>query len=170
MAGMSVLTTNRLVLAPLSFALIRARLAADNFAFEIAEVGTVHFGPTWPGDAVGMFSAFLASGVDPVPLSFVAIDRERLAAVGQLGATTEPSDDGEVEIGYGFGLEGRGYATEAVAALVAHLLDSASISAVTANTAVDNRGSQRVLEKNGFAQVGASWSEDDGDLLVWRRV
>ena len=170
MAGMSVLTTDRLVLAPLSLALIRRRLAADNFALDIAAVGTVQFGPTWPGDALAMFPSFLSAAIDPVPLSFVAIDRETARVVGQLGATSEPSDGGEIEIGYGFGVAGHGYATEAVAALVAHLLDTAYISVVTANTAVENLASQRVLEKNGFAQVDRSWNEEDGDLLVWRRA
>ena len=170
MAGMSVLTTGRLFLAPLSVALIRRRLAADNFALDIAEVGTVRFGPTWPGDALAMFPRFLSAATDPVLRSFVAIDRESLSAVGQLGAMSEPSDDGVIEIGYGFGVVGRGFASEAVAALVAHLLATPSISVVTATTAVENVASQRVLEKNGFAQVGTSWSEDDGDLLVWRRV
>ena len=170
MCGMTVLTTERLVLAPLSAALIRRRLAGDDFALDIAEAGLVHFGPTWPGDALAMFPSFLSAASDPVLHSFVAIDRESLSAVGQLGATSEPSEDGEIEIGYGFGVAGRGYATEAVAALVTHLLGTPAISMVTATTAVGNLASQRVLEKNGFAQVGTSWSEDDGDLLVWRRA
>jgi ribosomal-protein-alanine N-acetyltransferase len=116
-----------------------------------------------------MFAALATGTVDPIPYSYVAIERDTLAAVGLLGATSEVDANGAIEIGYGFGVTGRGFATEGVEALVTLLLSSASIVAITANTAVDNLASQRVLEKNGFRQTGKSSSEEDGDLLVWMR-
>jgi [ribosomal protein S5]-alanine N-acetyltransferase len=165
----TVLTTEHLFLAPLSIALVRQRLAGDNFSSEVAEIGTVSFAPHWPGDALGMFARLETGTIDPIPYSYVAIERDTLAAVGLLGATSQVDANGAIEIGYGFGVPGRGFATEAVEALVTLLLSSASIVAITANTAVDNVASQRVLEKNGFRQTGKSSSEEDGDLLVWMR-
>ena len=165
----TVLTTEHLFLAPLSIALVRQRLAGDNFSSEVAEIGTVSFAPHWPGDALGMFAGLATGTVDPIPYSYVAIERDTLAAVGLLGATSEVDANGAIEIGYSFGVTGRGFATEAVEALVTRLLSSASIVAITANTGVDNVASQRVLEKNGFRQTGKSSSEEDGDLLVWMR-
>jgi ribosomal-protein-alanine N-acetyltransferase len=165
----TVLTTEHLFLAPLSLALVRERLASDQFSAAVAEIATVSFSPRWPGDALGMFAALATGTVDPIPYSYVAIERDTLAAVGLLGATSEVDANGAIEIGYGFGVTGRGFATEAVEALVTLLLSSASIVAITANTAVDNLASQRVLEKNGFRQTGKSSSEEDGDLLVWMR-
>ena len=38
-----------------------------------------------------------------------------------------------------------------------------------AETAVDNLPSQRVLEANGFADVGRRNDYEDGDLICWRR-
>ncbi len=116
-----------------------------------------------------MFPSLVATATDPVPYSFVAIERAGLSAVGLLGATSEVDENGAIEIGYGFGVAGRGFATEGVEALVAHLLTSAPIVAITASTAVGNVASQRVLQKNGFRQTGTSSNEEDGDLLVWIR-
>ncbi len=164
---MTVLTTEHLILAPLSHALIEKRLASGDFRFDVADVGTVKFSSTWPGDALGMFAELLANPIDPVPDSYAAIERASLVAVGMLGTTSEVDENGAIEIGYGFEATGRGFATEGVEALVTHLLSSASIVAITANTAVDNIASQRVLQKNGFRQTGTTSSEADGDLLVW---
>ena len=38
---------------------------------------------------------------------------------------------------------------------------------MTAETAVDNLASQRVLEKNGFVRTGVGSNDDDGDLVLW---
>jgi [ribosomal protein S5]-alanine N-acetyltransferase len=164
----TVLTTKRLYLAPLSHALISRRLTGDTFRFEVDEIGKVSFGPIWPGDALAMFPGQLTSP-DPVPNSYVAVERATLRAVGQIGATGEVNSDGEIEIGYGFGVTGRGFASEGVEALVTNLLASGSIVAITASTTMDNVASHRVLTKNGFRQTGTKSDPDDGDLLVWRR-
>jgi [ribosomal protein S5]-alanine N-acetyltransferase len=168
MGSMPILTSSRLFLVPLTRAMMRARLSAVEFSLDLVDIGTVAFPSSWPGDALATFEGFLKVEGDPVPLSYVAIHRAELVAVGQLGATSEIVD-GEIEIGYGFGMPGRGFATEAVGTLVAQFLDSPAISTVTANTAIGNVASQRVLEKNRFVHSGTSWSEDDGDLVVWRR-
>ena len=166
---MTVLTTEHLFLAPLSLALVRRRLESDDFSVDISEIGTVLISPHWPGDALGMFKKLATGTIDPIPYSYVAIERDTLTAVGALGATSEVDANGAIEIGYGFGVTGLGFATEAVEALVTLLLSSASIVAITENTAVGNVASQRVLEKNGFRQTGKSSTEEDGDLLVWMR-
>lgn len=76
-----------------------------------------------------------------------------------------------MEIGYGLnpGAWGRGYATEAVGALVTALLARPDVRRVTAQTATTNPASARVLEKLGFARVGTAWDEGDGDLILWAR-
>lgn len=102
--------------------------------------------------------------------SFAAVDSANHIAVGQLGAVGRLSSEGTQEIGYGFNPEacGQGFATEALAALAAHLFTWPLVNALTANTAVSNRPSERVLEKNGFIRTGTSWNADDGDLVTWR--
>jgi ribosomal-protein-alanine N-acetyltransferase len=163
----TVLTTERLILAPLTHALIERRLTTPAFEFEVPDVATIAFDARWPGDALGMFPRLLANESDPVPDSYTAIDRTTATAVGVLGTTSKVDENGAVEIGYAFNVTGRGFATEAVRALVANLLASASIVAVTASTAPTNLAAHRVLEKNGFQQTGTRSTDEDGDILVW---
>ena len=69
--------------------------------------------------------------------------------------------DGRVEIGYGVLEEqqGRGYATEAVAAAVEWALAQPGVTRVEAETDPDNKVSQRVLEKCGFKPSGIMGEE-----------
>lgn len=66
------------------------------------------------------------------------------------------NDDGSVEIGYGITEEnqGKGYATEAVEAVLDWALNQSGIRQVEAETEWENRKSQRVLEKCGFSPLG----------------
>ena len=66
-----------------------------------------------------------------------------------------------VEIGYGIrdAYQGRGYATEAVAAAVNWALAQPDVTRVEAETEPDNRASQRVLEKCGFVPTGTVGEE-----------
>ena len=71
------------------------------------------------------------------------------------------SAEGSVEIGYGILPEfwGRGYATEAVDAVVRWALDQPGIKSVEAETDAENIASQRVLEKIGFKATGQMGEE-----------
>jgi [ribosomal protein S5]-alanine N-acetyltransferase len=53
---------------------------------------------------------------------------------------------------------GRGLASRAVAAVAAHAFDVIGLHRLEAGTLVDNVGSQRVLEKNGFERIGLARS------------
>jgi ribosomal-protein-alanine N-acetyltransferase len=101
--------------------------------------------------------------------TYTVVERATGEAVGMVGTKGGPDADGAQEIGYGVNPSawGRGYATEAVRALVAHLLSDDEIRTVTALTATGNVASQRVLEKLGFVRTGTAWSEEDGDLIAW---
>ena len=76
--------------------------------------------------------------------------------------------DGSVEIGYGILDEYQrlGYASEAVAAAVNWALAQPGVTRVEAETAPDNRASQRVLEKCGFIPTGTMGKE--GPRFVYR--
>jgi RimJ/RimL family protein N-acetyltransferase len=167
-----------MVLLPLSRTMVQRRLEDEEFTLACRlEEGEadVRFPASWPGEALVMFPGHLRRmppSEDSVPGQFTAVSTQMNVAVGQLGVIGEPSPQGEQELGYGFNREvwGRGLATEAVAALAAHLLTWDSVRVVTAQTAVDNPASGRVAEKAGFVRVGTSWNEDDGDLVTWRFV
>ncbi len=71
------------------------------------------------------------------------------------------NDDGSVEIGYGITEEnqGKGYATEAVEAVITWALNQSGVRQVEAETERDNKKSQRVLEKCGFSPLGINGEE-----------
>ncbi|NVO67176.1 GNAT family N-acetyltransferase [Methanofollis tationis] len=77
--------------------------------------------------------------------------------VGSCGFLGRPSAEGEVEIGYGVlpAFRGRGYATEAAAALIGWAFAHPEVRKVAAQADPQNRASVRVLEKIGFVPDGA---------------
>ena len=79
------------------------------------------------------------------------------------------NDDGSVEIGYGISEEhqGRGYATEAVCAMVDWAFTQPGVACVTAETEEANFASQRVLKKAGFVPTGETGEE--GLLFIRRK-
>jgi RimJ/RimL family protein N-acetyltransferase len=87
-------------------------------------------------------------------------------AVGMI-SFTRPHDGKRPEIGYGIAdsRQDRGHATGAVAALLPTL--RARFDGLTAETGVDNRASQVVLERNGFTRTGERTDPEDGDLYLW---
>ena len=75
--------------------------------------------------------------------------------IGTAGFFGPPDASGEVTVGYGMvePERGKGYGTEAVAALIEVCRAHAGVAAINADTDLDNIASQRVLEKNGFQRV-----------------
>jgi len=93
---------------------------------------------------------------DPAPFSVYAlVPRSHGWIIGTAGFFGPPDTTGEVTIGYGM-VEaewGQGYGTQAVARLIEICRAHGGVNAVNADTDLDNIGSQRVLEKNGFERV-----------------
>lgn len=94
----------------------------------------------------------------------VVVDGE---AVGMI-SFTRPQDGKRPEIGYGIAdsRQGRGHATQAVTALLP-ILRARGFDGLTAETGIDNRASQVVLERNGFTRTGERTDPEDGDLYLW---
>lgn len=92
------------------------------------------------------------------PWEMVLTDSQK--SVGDLGFKG-PVRNHSVEIGYGVWpeYEGRGYTTEALQAMTQWAFEQKDVMFVEAETAPDNRASQRVLEKCGFVQDGTMGEE-----------
>nr|WP_241562627.1 GNAT family N-acetyltransferase [Streptomyces hoynatensis] len=84
------------------------------------------------------------------------VERASGLVVGSIGLFWPPRA-GEVEFGYGVvpSRRGRGYATEAVRALVAFALNAPGVRAVYAEVDPANPASARVLRKAGLPRVHA---------------
>jgi RimJ/RimL family protein N-acetyltransferase len=102
---------------------------------------------------------------DPRPLAWLIADGEEVVGMTSF---TKCEADGRYEIGYGVAPahEGRGVMTAAIAALLP-ILRADGHRGLTAATSVDNPGSQRVLEKNGFVPTGTRDDPEDGPLNLW---
>jgi RimJ/RimL family protein N-acetyltransferase len=115
-------------------------------------------------DGVGGFLKAAEAGADAGPFGSYRIDDADGAAVGTIGFYGPPDEEGRVTIGYGLvpGARGAGYATEAVAGVIAFCRLREDVSAVLADTDRDNIPSQRVLTKNGFV-----FGREDEELFYY---
>jgi RimJ/RimL family protein N-acetyltransferase len=94
---------------------------------------------------------------------FVSHDRAagRRILIGNGGFKGPPDTAGTVEVGYSVlpQFRERGYATEAVNALVVWAFEEPRVQSVIAETARDNAASIRVLDKASFVQRGKGSEE-----------
>jgi RimJ/RimL family protein N-acetyltransferase len=152
-SGTPVLETERLLLrAPkLDDAKTVARLANNR---KIAEMTALIPHPYGVDDARAWIES-LAEEESGWTFAVVA-KSEGGALVGACGYGKRCED--EPEIGYWVGEPywGRGYATEAVRALIDHLFTVTDLEAIAAGCRVTNLASRRVLERCGFQWTGAA--------------
>ena len=99
---------------------------------------------------------------------FAIVGRNEQVVVGNAAFVGPPNDTGEVEIAYAVvpSFEGRGYATQAAAALTELALADDRVKTVIAHTLPETNASTRILEKNGFKFAGEIEHPEDG--LIWR--
>jgi len=118
--------------------------------------------PAW----VALLDGSISS--DPWIHGFALVHQISGAVVGRGGFKGPPAADGVVEIAYGVSPEhqGKGYATEAAAALASYALSKEQVRSVRAHTLPEANASTRVLTKCGFRHVGEVIDPEDG--LVWR--
>jgi RimJ/RimL family protein N-acetyltransferase len=115
--------------------------------------------------AAGMIVTAAQEGRDLGPFtSYLIVRRLDGAVVGDCGFHGPPDDTGTVLIGYGVAesCRGRGYATEAVEALVAFAHLQHGVRRVLADCTRGNPASLRVLEKAGMRHV-----DTQGELLIF---
>jgi RimJ/RimL family protein N-acetyltransferase len=141
-------------------------LAAEDRSAAEAALGA-SIPPGWPEPALAKALRRLAGIPGGWGLWLVVARAERMV-VGTAGFKGPPSDQ-TVETGYGIEAahRNRGYASEAVAALVEWALGRPGVARVVAECDGGNAPSIRVLEKAGFRQVGARGSMLDWEIVAW---
>ncbi len=129
----------------------------------------LHVDPEWPSeDLLEVLPGYAdALELDPALQRwgfYLVVERRGGRLVGDAGFKGPPDEEGAVEIGYGIvsPRRGRGFATEAVAALLEAARRDPSVRSVRATCYASNGASRRVLEKSGFRLVGK-----EGGLLDW---
>jgi RimJ/RimL family protein N-acetyltransferase len=107
--------------------------------------------------------------LDPWRHGFAMVHRDTGHTVGKC-CFKGPPEGGAVEIAYGVEPEhqGKGYATEAAAALTAFAF-AQNVPTVRAHTLPEANASTRVLTKCGFRHLGQVIDPEDGHVWRWEK-
>jgi RimJ/RimL family protein N-acetyltransferase len=158
-SGMATLQSERLELVPMTRALVEAEL--ENVAL-LGELLGVAAPSGWPpGEydrSAQEFFRELLKDIESGHLpwgSYYVVTRDRRTLVAAAGYHGPPDEAGRVEIGYSVveHAQGRGYATEAVRALIARAFATPAVQVIVANTFASNPASIAVLAKCGFLRA-----------------
>jgi len=156
---MHILVTRRLTLRPPS------RLDAEDIALWLSNFNVARNLTRVPFPYSRTDAEDWIAGLANAPGALVyTIHRERLIGVVSIEGTGP-----EPELGYWLAerSHGNGYMTEAARVLIGHAFATRNIGAVRSAVFVDNKGSQRVQEKLGFAIAGAQtlWSNPRNEMV-----
>jgi RimJ/RimL family protein N-acetyltransferase len=112
-----------------------------------------------------------ATVADPWVHGFAVVERASGEAVGMASFKGPPDQEGAVEIAYAIvpSREGRGYASEAAAALVTFAAADPRVRVIRAHTLPEPNASTRVLTKCGFAHLGEVIDPEDGRVWRWEK-
>jgi ribosomal-protein-alanine N-acetyltransferase len=124
--------------------------------------------PYTESDAVSCLARYQRLAREDTALTLFPELRESREIIGLVVLIMSP-DKPEAELGYAIGRRwwGKGYATEASHALLAHGFDTLDFEQINAHAMLRNPASSRVLEKLGMHSVGITKDacEKDGDLF-----
>jgi RimJ/RimL family protein N-acetyltransferase len=171
-----IIETNRLRLHALNDA--ELQLLADSRSRLEAVLGLapaqleLNADPSFMEEFAMAIGQFVLPGVQQHPADWLwythwlIIEKESNRTVGGIGLAGKPDAETPAYLGYFIDRrsEGRGYATEALGALLDWVFSHPFAAAVIADTPEGNSGSQRVLQKNGFRQL-----EPVEEGIRWRR-
>jgi aminoglycoside 6'-N-acetyltransferase len=98
-------------------------------------------------------------------VQFSVREREGGRLVGDVGISPADGEPGVLKVGYTIApvAQGRGYATEAIRALVDYAFDTLGADVVRAYASADNRPSIRVAEKVGMRLIERFEGLEDGE-------
>ena len=96
-------------------------------------------------------------------VQFTVEDRDDGGLVGDVGLSPADGESGVIKVGYTVDprFQGRGYATEAIEALVAYAFDTLDARVVRAYAGAENAPSIRVMEKVGMTLRERFQGEDE---------
>lgn len=165
---MAQIDTARLVLRPIHR--VAARMLLDG-----QTPRGLNFAPGYPS----LFSLEVMELVVDAPEPgrfgpYFIIRKEDRAIVGEIGCSVEDaSDTGQCGYTVVEPCWGNGYATEALQALLSHVLATPGMRRAIAETMVEHAASRRVMEKAGMRYCGERVDTADGasvDLVVYERL
>lgn len=167
-------TSNRLNLVPMTLEFMEALLGGDRERAQ-AMVG-YQIPADWPQgvESVLRFRVAVARAQPqavPLLLRAIALRADPAVVVGRIGFHGPADNDGMLEIGYEVfpAYRRRGYAREAVLAMLRWAQGDPAVLRFRASISPQNVPSRRLVGALGFTQVGRQWDELDGEELVFER-
>lgn len=159
------IVTPRLRLMPFTLELLQAAMRAPA---EVGHLCHASVAPGWPEPDFAEILPMLADDVAREPQraewtrTIMVVATQTI--IGDIGFRNTPNT-GETEIGYGLVSTawGQGFATEAARGMIAWAFGQPRITAITAESELENHRSARVLEKVGMARMGQI-----DTLVQWR--
>lgn len=168
----TLVRTARLDLRPLGAEAVEALLAGDGE--RLRRLTGARFreaaAPPYMAEALPVVRDRLRERPDEAPWwNWLAIDRASGEAVGSVAFAGPAGAEGAVLVGYAMygAFEGRGYATEAVRAMVGWAFSQPGVREVRALAPVWNTPALRVAENVGMRPVAAEEDDDVGEVLLY---
>jgi RimJ/RimL family protein N-acetyltransferase len=166
------IASERLELVSMSPAFMHASLDG-NLAHASALIGA-RLPADWPRAAAGTLRRRLhqleadASELPWLLRAMLTRETPRIL-VGRIGFHAPPDARGSVEIGYAVEPDHRrrGYATEAIEAMLVWATREHVIRWFVASVSPTNVPSLALVKKLGFIQTGSQWDDEDGEELVF---
>ena len=167
-----IVRTDRLALTPLTAEAVDALLAGD--AARLRHLTGARFRdpapPPYMADALPVVRDRLHQRPeDACWWNWLVVDRGTGEAVGSVAFGGPANAEGAVLVGYAMyaEYEGRGYATEAVRAMVAWAFGQPGVREVRALAPVWNTPALRVAENVGMRPVASEEDDDVGEVLLY---
>jgi len=154
--------TERLILSVLMPDEIEALLAGD--ARYVERASGFRYPPDDPNRGIDFNWHLRALRTDPNQLPWrirVIVERSSNTVIGSINLKGPPDEDGDVEFGWGLNEDarGKGYATEAAAAVLEWAFQPPGVRSVSATILDDNLVSQRVAQRLGLTRTNATRKE-----------
>jgi RimJ/RimL family protein N-acetyltransferase len=135
---------------------MEALIAGDSDSVEL-QIGFV-FPPDDPNRGVDLSWHLSAVRADPSQVPWrirVIIERSCNTVIGSINLKGSPNAEGDVEIGWGLNenAHNKGYATEAVAAVIDWIFKQPDVVSVSATILDDNYPSHRLAARLGFVRT-----------------
>ena len=174
---MSVVTSQRLLLVPLTSEVLAALMNGDRVTAERelnATFPSSDLVPPLMVDALGFFFDIASAGPESAAWgarAYVTIDSRELVGMGGFGGP--PDEFGNVIMGYSIFPEcqRRGYASEGARALADWALSQQDVKRVKATISPRNIASERVAAYAGLHRTDAVEEDpDEGPVVVWHRT
>ena len=164
-----MIETERLILKPLTYEQLVKYINCDN-SLE-AELNLEETSRTISPDLKEAFEQTILPNVADKTKNYLystlwtAILKTENKMIGDLCIVGEPTEAGEIEIGYGTydEFKNKGFMTEMVSGIVKWAKTQSKVKSIIASTDKTNTASFKVLQKNNFLKIGESET-----LLNWK--